>query len=1082
VSTFAAPIPLDADARRRALDPRSSFIVQAPAGSGKTELLIQRMLTLLARVDEPEEIVSITFTRKAASEMRERLISALRAASAGDAVESPHERLTRDLASAVLERDAEADWRLLEHPSRLRIETIDALASGFTRAMPWLSRFGAMPEPVEDPYSLYAVAASRTLRVLGEDAPESSAVRHLLEHLDNDVGRASNLIAQMLAKREQWLPLVVGVPDIAALRPILEANLASSIDDELARLRGLAPAVFNEYVPRLLTSKHAPRTREEWREAAELLLVQAGAWRKKSPPRAKAFDRMFMTLIGQLNREANEPFREGLRRAAALPEPVYLDSQWAALESIFRILKLAAANVKAVFQSRGEVDFVEIALAALRALGPAAEPTDLALAAGHRVRHLLVDEFQDTSETQHELLLRLTAAWEASEHRQTLFAVGDPMQSIYRFRQAEVGLFLDARQNGLGGVALTPLELTANFRSAGQVVDWVNRTFATIFPGEERAAVGAVRYTASEAFRAPADHPVTFRIFAGQDDTAEAAMVANLVEQARTHDPDGTIAILVRARPHLSEITAEFNRRGWKYRAVQVTTLAESAVVRDLLALTRALVHLADRPAWLAILRAPWCGLSLTDLHAIAGADHASTIWTLLESSGLLLSSDGVARLARFKSALAPVMKSRRRIALRPWVEAAWIRLGGAACLNSEAEREDAAAYLELLTEFEEGGDIPEFDRLATRLRDLFTKPDPTADERLQVMTIHQAKGLEFDTVILPGLGKLPKRDENKLLLWSNHGSRVLLAPVPLTSNRRNEEDPIYKFLERHERAKDAHESRRLLYVASTRARERLHLIGHAKQTKDGPRPNQGSLLEHLWPMVTQDMFVPVATAAETRPSDRPISRLPVDWSLPAADLGLSWRHAQQSVDDPEITFEWVGNTLRHAGVVVHRWIQRIARDGVDSWSAARIAQCEHEIAAALESLGVPPAELKSTVARVSDAVAGMLEDPHGRWTLEEHHDAQSELALSAVFESRTVRVVIDRTFIDADGIRWIVDFKTSAHEGAGVEAFLDNEIERYRGQLEMYARVMRLSEGPERPIRMGLYFPLLKAWRIVVT
>ena len=140
MSTFPLPIPSDADARRRALDASASFIVQAPAGSGKTELLIQRMLTLLSRVDEPEEIVSITFTRKAASEMRERLLGALRAASDGDPVGSAHTRLTRDLASAVLERDRQADWRLLEHPSRLRIETIDALASGFTRAMPWLSR------------------------------------------------------------------------------------------------------------------------------------------------------------------------------------------------------------------------------------------------------------------------------------------------------------------------------------------------------------------------------------------------------------------------------------------------------------------------------------------------------------------------------------------------------------------------------------------------------------------------------------------------------------------------------------------------------------------------------------------------------------------------------------------------------------------------------------------------------------------------------------------------------------------------------------------------------------------------------
>jgi ATP-dependent helicase/nuclease subunit A len=573
---------------------------------------------------------------------------------------------------------------------------------------------------------------------------------------------------------------------------------------------------------------------------------------------------------------------------------------------------------------------------------------------------------------------------------------------------------------------------------------------------------------------------VTVRVLSDQDNLAEAAMAAELVEESRKARPEGTVAILVRARPHLKEITAEFNRRGWKYRAVQVTTLAESAVVRDLLALTRALVHLADRPAWLAILRAPWCGLTLADLHAIAGGDHSSTIWTLLESAGLQMSCDGLARLGRFKEALAPVLKSRRRVALRPWVEAAWIRLGGPACLQTASEREDAAAYLDLLEEFEEGGDIPEFDRLESRLRDLFTKPDPAADERLQVMTIHQAKGLEFDTVILPGLGKQPKREENKLLLWSNHGGRVLLAPVPASSDRFGEDDPIYKFLERHERAKDQHESRRLLYVASTRARERLHLIGHAKQTKDGPRPIGGSLLEHFWPLVSQEMFVPVVARKPMAPAERGLTRLATDWSGPPMRAGISWRRPQQAAIEPEVTFEWAGKTLRHAGVVVHRYIQRIAREGLERWSPARVVECGAEIRAALASLGVPPSDLATVAARVNDALTGTLEDEVGRWTLAAHTGARSEMALSAVLDSRTVHVVVDRTFVDEDGTRWIVDYKTSVHEGAGVEAFLDNEAERYRAQLELYGRVLRLEDGL-RPIRMGLYFPLLRAWRIVV-
>ena len=422
------------------------------------------------------------------------------------------------------------------------------------------------------------------------------------------------------------------------------------------------------------------------------------------------------------------------------------------------------------------------------------------------------------------------------------------------------------------------------------------------------------------------------------------------------------------------------------------------------------------------------------------------------------VSADGAARLQRIRQALEPVLKLRRRGALRPWLEAAWIRVGGAACLQTEAERADAAAYLDLLEEFEEGGDIPEFDRLELRLRDLFTKPDPAADERVQVMTIHQAKGLEFDTVILPGLGKPPKRDESRLLMWSNHGGRVLLAPAS------NDEDPIYKFLERHERAKDRHESRRLLYVGATRARERLHLIGHAKQAKDGPRAAPGSLLELLWPVVQPGMFVPVSPPQPMRAAVRPLPRLAVDFQSSWAAMNSS-----TALDEPA-PFNWLGDTQRHAGVIVHRFIQRIAKEGLVNWPAARVGAHSREIEAALAALGVPSGDLDSSVERVCEALTGMLEDDAGRWTLSPFAGAESEVGLTAVLDSRTVHVVVDRTFVDDDGTRWIIDYKTA----------VDDDVEPYRAQLALYERVMRLRE-PARVVRSGLYFPLLKQWRVVV-
>ncbi len=192
----------DSAARLRALDISQSFIVQAPAGSGKTELLIQRYLKLLDTVETPDAVVAITFTRKAAGEMRSRVIKALRAAEKGVEPAAEHERLTFQIAREILEHERRLEWNLLQNPARLRIETIDALCASITRRMPWLARFGAMPEILEKAEGLYREAARNTLSHLEEG---NQALADLLLHLDNDFQRAAQLIAQMLAKRDQWL-------------------------------------------------------------------------------------------------------------------------------------------------------------------------------------------------------------------------------------------------------------------------------------------------------------------------------------------------------------------------------------------------------------------------------------------------------------------------------------------------------------------------------------------------------------------------------------------------------------------------------------------------------------------------------------------------------------------------------------------------------------------------------------------------------------------------------------------------------------------------------------------------------------
>jgi hypothetical protein len=177
-----------------------------------------------------------------------------------------------------------------------------------------------------------------------------------------------------------------------------------------------------------------------------------------------------------------------------------------------------------------------------------------------------------------------------------------------------------------------------------------------------------------------------------------------------------------------------------------------------------------------------------------------------------------------------------------------------------------------------------------------------------------------------------------------------------------------------------------------------------------------------------------------------------------------------------EIEFSWVGEAARHVGSVVHRWLQRIADDGLAGWDAKRVRALRQVFESELVASGLPADTVTEAAARVAAVLERTLADERGRRLLGAHEVAQSELRLTGVGPDGIVNIVVDRTFVDEGGTRWIVDHKTGTHEGADVDAFLDRERERYRTQLERYAALMRGMD--DRPIRLGLYFPLLNGWR----
>ncbi|MBA3756459.1 MAG: UvrD-helicase domain-containing protein, partial [Nitrosomonas sp.] len=1012
--------------------------------------------------------------------------------------ESAHEKLNRELSAAVLRRDRQAGWHIAENPERLRIQTIDSLCAALTRQMPMLSKFGAQPETTEDAADFYLEAARATLELVEQDHAIARDVERLLEHLDNDMARIETLLAEMLARRDHWLRHLHG-----RTREELETSLQNSRCHALQLVSQLFPQVMHDELLKLLRYAAANLIAdgrssaitvcdqlqtlslaniEHWQGIAELLLTKKeGTWRERMsvkdgfPPdntktgeEAKTWKNRLDALINLLRSE--DTFRQVLHTMRQLPPPYYSDQQWEILGAITRLLPHAVAQLKVIFQVSGKVDFSEVAQRALLALGDSELPTDLALALDYRIKHLMIDEFQDTSISQFKLIEKLVAGWEAGDGR-SLFAVGDPMQSIYRFREAEVGLFLQARSVGIGNLVLQQITLSANFRSQQGVIDWVNTAFAQIMPAREDIAAGAVAYTPSIATHPMlAGDAVRIHPFFASNHVAEARQVVEIILRTQRDYPIGTIAILVRNRAHLSEIVQQIKEAGLRFRAIDIELLHHKPVVQDLLTLTRALINPADRLAWFSLLRAPWCGLLLKDIAALAGIEQKENdrgvmiketiVWELMcdESHWHGISTDAIVRIRRVREALKPCMDHRQRQSLRMTVEAAWQVLGGPGCLNpvtrdrdhSANNLDDAMIYLDYLENQEEAGDIQDLAGFERGLKALYTSPDLNANNSLQIMTIHKAKGLEFDTVIVPGLGRVSRNNDKRLLKWMEQPhsevmdegnvsvADLLLAPIQETGT---ENDSIYRWMEKLDRDKGQFEADRLLYVAATRAKKFLHLLGHVRSVPDSDakviptKPVAGSLLHRLWPIVQSIYSVAVEQniASENCQSENKeseisiktvnnqnIGRLRSDWVLPDAPESVIWQESYGSRQiQEEIEFSWVSEMARHVGNVVHRWLQQIAEDEMRDWNTARIQMMQDQFRQNLFASGVSGSskEIGYAVERIILALTNAINDKRGQWILGSQQFAQNELKITGAFDNTPMGWVIDRTFCDSNGV-----------------------------------------------------------------
>ena len=1082
---------LDEAARAAASDPSRSVLLEAPAGSGKTAVLTRRFLRLLTTVEDPAQILAITFTRKAAAEMRARVIRALRGELAAN---NPETRELTMLAKAALAHGAARGWSIDRHPQSLRIQTIDSFNYWLASQLPVASRAGGALNVTESAGELYQRAARRTLQSAESDPERALDARLLFDRTDNNWMYLERLIAQMLEERGHWLPFVAG-EEPGALCERVNQSLARLARTRLEALCTLLPAGLRRRAEALAGC--GPLSREtadlsHWKHFAHLALTRDD-WRKQlgahrlgagfADPRAC---QQLRDLIGELRNLAGA--REALLALKRAPAAQLTEDDAAAIEALSRMLSRAAAELHTEFAQVGRVDYTYVSGAAREALTVGGEPTDLALRAGLALRHILVDEFQDTSLAQVKLLESLTVGWQEGDGR-TLFVVGDPMQSIYRFRDAEVGLFLRARAAGIGPVRLEPLRLLRNFRAVADLVRFTNEVFAQVFPAADELRTGAVSYresiaadTAARAARANGDlATATLRLFP-QSPASEARAIAAHVAELRHRDPAASVAVLVVAHAHAIPIVEALGARGVATCAVDLVPLRERLVVRDLVQLTRALFDLADRSAWLALLRAPWCGARLRTLTALSALNDRELVLEALADPERLARCDAGdrARLAGVRAVLTQSLAERGEAPVADWLERTWLRLGASDAYGAE-ELADARGFFAALALRAAALEWQGPEDFGSLLAHLYSAPR-SADNPVQVMTIHRAKGLEFEHVIVPALQRATRGAEHRLLRWIDLPSEasendLLISPSPPIGAA--EESDLNVFLKDLIRQRDAHERCRLMYVAVTRARRTLWLSAAPTTAPDGTiKTDRRSMLAILWPALGGRFETMETARLETKPAvAAPLTRLLADWQPPAPPAGVRVTHLPPAYLAAEpLEFSWVRETQRDIGTVVHASLARLA--GAEQLPpAAALEEESTRVLTQLERLGVPRDERPRAAEVILAALRQTLADERGRWILSgSHREAYSEWELSGVSGGRLRNVKIDRSFVDESGTRWVIDYKTSAHEGGDLEGFLAREIERYRPQLEGYVALAQ-SLGPEK-VRAALYFPLLGAFR----
>ena len=841
----AAPVAETADARARrlAVDPLRNVALEASAGTGKTRVLVDRYVRLLEAGVAPRNILAITFTRKAAAEMRQRVMATLRQRHRDGGITPARWREIRDAFGDI------------------GISTIDAFCLALLHEFPLEAGVDPgfdLADETETPRFIEASLDSALAIGRGVSLDDQDVALLFTELGEPRLRKAlTALLDRRLVARDALNRFVRGrdmsvAAAAAKLQHALRGAIASIAGSDGASVRAFVASGPNVAgfgllaleVEQLMGPAGLPpaRLRGLLDRLSDLVLTQKGEARKrlahtKADFRSPADYERHKTIVFGLGphvQAAIEVFRKDLNLVLA--------------RGVRRLFAIAEDEYRRTLDKHGVLDFPDLLERTLKLLGQMEEFSRSRYRLESRYEHVLVDEFQDTSRAQWRLVRELVRAWAAGDGLShgpippSIFIVGDRKQSIYGFRDAEVTVLDLAAQFVEALRPDTPARaaITRSYRSVHELLMFVNDVCVAI---DKADRPDAFRYTEDDAFPVIEEAPreaEAIGVITAESDRAQAEVVAGeiarlLQERATVRDRHtgvrrpigpGDIGVLFRTRESHALFEAALAKRGIPYYVYKGLGFFDAEEIKDVLALVGYLADPFSNLRAAALLRSRIVRISDEGLKILA-PDLAGAVTGGWPAAADELATDDAERLRLVREAagtwisLADQWPAAELID-RVLAESAYtLEIAGPGCAQA---RENLKKIRGLIRRIQNRG-YATLGRLSDYFAGLVAGGDESnaiidAADAVNLMTVHAAKGLEFPVVFIVNIGK------------GSGGSRddVRVTAVPLADDE--DEGQPQVTVSDHESAndrddeKELEETKRLLYVALTRARDRLYLAG----------------------------------------------------------------------------------------------------------------------------------------------------------------------------------------------------------------------------------------------------------------